>query len=187
MATKLLHKIYQIKVTLNDSKPPIWRRLLVPSTIMLSKLHEVLQIAMGWTDSHLHQFTAAGRFYGQPAPEFDFKVIDEQKIGLDQLLKKAKDSITYEYDFGDGWEHKIILEKILPFDPGTPLPTCIIGKRACPPEDVGGIWGYAEFLQAISNPNHPEHKEYIEWIGEAFDPEYFNVDEVNELLINSGG
>ena len=182
MATKSLQQIYQIKVTLNGSKPPIWRRLLVPSSITLSKLHDVLQIAMGWTDSHLHQFVAGGRFYGQPDPDFDFDVINEKSVRLDRLLKKEKDSITYEYDFGDGWEHKIQLEKALPFDPNLTLPTCIKGKRACPPEDVGGIWGYQEFLQAIHDPSHPEHEEYLEWLGEKFDPEYFKVDEVNELL-----
>ena len=182
MATKSLQKIYQIKVTLTGSKPPIWRRLLVSSLITLSKLHKVLQIAMGWTDSHLHQFIAYGRFYGQPDPDFDFEVLDESKVRLDSLLKKDKDSITYEYDFGDSWEHKIELEKVLPFDPKITLPVCIKGKRACPPEDVGGIWGYQSFLHAIRDPNHPEHEEYLEWIGEEFDPEYFNVDKINELL-----
>lgn len=185
MATKSRPHIYQLKVTLQGSKPPIWRRLLVPSSITLSKLHDVLQIAMGWTDSHLHQFIAAGHFYGQPDPEFDVEVIDERTIRLDQLLKKPKDSITYEYDFGDSWEHKIALEKVLPFDPETTLPTCIEGTRACPPEDVGGIGGYAEFLQAIGDSSHPEHEQYVEWLGEAFDPEYFDVNTINELLANS--
>lgn len=187
MATQSAPKIYQIKITLNDSKPPIWRRLLVPSSIRLSELHDVLQIAMGWTDSHLHQFIAAGRFYGQPMPECDVEVIDEQTIGLNRLLKHVKDAITYEYDFGDGWEHKIVLENILPFDPGTSLPTCITGKRACPPEDVGGLGGYAEFLQALSDPDHPEHEAYLEWIGGAFDPAYFNINEVNAALARAGG
>jgi len=186
MATKSRQHIYQLKVTLKGSKPPIWRRLSVPSSMPLAKLHDVLQMAMGWTDSHLHQFVADGRCYGQPDPDLDFEVLDERHVRLDRLLKKEKDSMTYEYDFGDGWEHNIELEKVFPFDPQTTLPRCIKGNRACPPEDVGGIWGYQEFLRAIRDANHPEHEEYLEWVGGAFDPDYFTVDAVNELLSEYG-
>ncbi len=175
-------KIYQLKVTLKGSKPPIWRRLLVRSSMTLPQLHNVLQMAMGWDNYHLHQFIAGGQFYGEPDPDFDMDVIDERRVKLDRLLQSEKDSIVYEYDFGDGWEHKVELEKILPFDPKATLPICTKGKRACPPEDVGGVWGYEEFLLAIKDPNHPEHESYLDWVGGEFDPEYFNMDEVNALL-----
>ena len=175
-------KIYQIKVTLKGSKPPIWRRLLVRGSMTLPQLHDVLQVAMGWDNYHMHQFIAGGQLYGEPDPDFDLDVIDERRVTLDRLLPREKDAIVYEYDFGDGWEHKIELEKILPFDPKTTLPICIKGKRACPPEDVGGVWGYEEFLQAINDPNHPEHESYLDWVGGEFDPEYFNMDEVNAVL-----
>ena len=138
---------------------------------------------MGWTDSHLHQFMAGGRFYGMPDPDFDFpEILDEQEFKLNQLLRKEKDSINYEYDFGDGWEHKITLEKILPLDPDTALPLCIKAKGACPPEDVGGIWGYYNLLEALNDPDHPEHEDYKEWIGGDFDPDAYDIKEVNQLL-----
>jgi hypothetical protein len=165
MEAKALRKTYQIKVTLKGSKPPIWRRLLVPSSITLSKFHHVLQIAMGWTNSHMHQFVAGDRFYGEPDPDFESHVIDGRNVRLDRLLNREKDTITYEYDFGDGWEHKIELEKVQPFDPEVSLPICVTGRLACPPEDVGGIWGYQNFLRAVQEPSHAEHREYLEWVG----------------------
>ena len=180
MATKT--QIYQIKVTLKGSKPPIWRRLLVSSAMSLAELHYVLQTAMGWEGGHLHQFFAHDQYFGVPEPEFDMDVLDESRYTLEQMLPQEKASMIYEYDFGDGWEHKIVAEKILPPDPKIALPTCVKGKRACPPEDVGGVWGYADFLEAIKDPKHPEHEDFLEWIGDDFDPEYFDVDEVNEVL-----
>jgi hypothetical protein len=140
---------------------------------------------MGWTDSHLHQFTSKGQFYGVSDPEYDLmdmEVHDEAKYRLNHLLKKEKDSIGYEYDFGDGWNHKITLEKILPFDTEMVIPACIKAKGACPPEDVGGIWGYCNFLEALQNPRHPEHEEYKEWVEGDFDPAAYDIKEVNELL-----
>ena len=180
---KILRKTYQLKISLKGTKPPIWRRFLIENSVALLKLHEATQIVMGWTDSHLHQFIAGDRCYGVPDPDFDFlEVLDEKKCRLRQLLKKEKDSIIYEYDFGDGWEHKLTLEKILPFDPETTLPLCIKAKGACPPEDVGGVWGYYNFLEALNDQNHPEHKEYKEWIEGDFDPAVYDIKEVNELL-----
>jgi hypothetical protein len=186
MPVKKLRTIYQLKVTLNDSKPPIWRRILVSSNIDLGNFHRILQIVLGWTDSHFHQFISGGTMYGTPVDEFgsglELKWEDEKKYKLSQLLKKEKDSLIYEYDFGDSWKHKIVLEKILPDDGSVKVPTCIKGKRACPPEDCGGIWGYQNFLEAIQDPSHPEHEEMLEWIGGEFDPEYFDVKETNEIL-----
>jgi len=176
-------KTYQLKVTLKGSKPPIWRRVLVPDTVTLAKLHQVLQFVMGWSDSHMHQFIEAGQYYGTANPDFDLmEVHDENKYRLGQLLKKEKQSLTYEYDFGDGWEHQLTLEKILPVDPKMTLPVCIKAKGACPPEDIGGLWGYYDFLEALNDPAHPEHDNYREWIDGEFDPLAYDMDEVNQML-----
>ena len=182
MTTKQLRNIYQVKITLIGSKPPIWRTVLVPSDLRLGAFHDVIQVAMGWTESHLHQFIANKVFYGVPDDDFGMEIEDETKYKLSQLLKKEKDTLIYEYDFGDSWEHKILLEKILPFDTKTALPVCIKGKRACPPEDCGGIWGYEELLEAISNPKHPDHENMLEWLGGEFDPEEFDLEEINGNL-----
>ncbi len=186
MSVKNLRSIYQLKVTLKDSKPPIWRRILVPSNIDLGEFHVILQIVLGWTDSHLHQFVSGRTLYGTPFDEFgsdlDLECEDETEYRLSQLLKKEKDSMIYEYDFGDGWEHKIVLEKIFPYDSSVKVPTCVKGKRACPPEDCGGIWGYGNLLEAIKDPSHPEHREMLEWIGGDFDPEFFNIEKTNNTL-----
>ncbi len=184
MGTTASRNIYQLKVTLAGSRPPIWRRVLVPGDMVLGQLHLVLQIAMGWTDSHLHQFVCNRICYGIRDDEFgiDMDVEDENDYRLNQLLTSEKDTMIYEYDFGDGWEHKMVLEKVLPFDRNKKLPLCIKGKRACPPEDCGGVWGYQELIETLKDPKHPEYEEMLEWVGEDFDPEAFDIDEVNELL-----
>jgi pRiA4b ORF-3-like protein len=175
-------RVYQIKITLDGTKPPIWRRLLVPGSVTLAKLHDILQIAMGWTDSHLHQFEARGEFYGKPDPEFGAPMKAESRVRLDEVLVRVKDAMIYEYDFGDGWTHKIVLEKILEPAEGIVAPSCIAGARACPPEDCGGIWGYEELLGALGDPSHPEHDEMLEWMGGPFEPEHFDADEINKWL-----
>ena len=174
--------IYQIKVTLKGSKPPIWRRILVASDTRLGKLHRILQDVMGWTDSHLHQFIVGQTYYGVPDPDFDLDVRSERTVPLNRVLQEPKDKIIYEYDFGDSWEHELLLEKVLPPDPEARYPLCLTGKRACPPEDCGGVWGYAEFLEAITSSEHEEHETMLEWIGGRFDAEEFDVDEVNSSL-----
>jgi hypothetical protein len=179
MTTK---SIYQIKITLIGAKPPIWRTVLVSGDIGLSAFHEVIQKTMGWRNCHLHQFIANNVFYGIPDDDFGMEIEDETKYKISHLLKKEKDTIKYEYDFGDSWEHKILLEKVLPFDGKTALPVCSKGKRACPPEDCGGIWGYEELLEAISDPRHPEHESMLEWLGGEFDPEEFDLEDINEDL-----
>jgi len=174
--------IYQLKVTLRESKPPIWRRLQIGSDVRLGELHDIFQIAMGWTDSHLHQFIVGGVFYGVSDPDWDMDVEDERKVRLDQIASAEKEKFFYEYDFGDGWEHEVLVEKILAPEPEADYPRCIKGKRNCPPEDIGGVWGYGDFLEAIQDEDHPEHEEYLEWIGGSFDPEAFDLEEVNEVL-----
>jgi hypothetical protein len=177
-------QVYQLKVTLDDVKPPIWRRLLVAEDTSLVTLHEIIQRAMGWQNYHLHSFTIAGQIYGDPEDdEFgDLGNKDETRYRLNQLGLKEKARFRYEYDFGDGWEHTILVEKILPADPAVHYPLCVTGKRACPPEDVGGVWGYEEFLETIADPNAAEHDEMLEWVGGEFDPEEFDLEQVNQSL-----
>lgn len=183
---KPLRSIYQLKVTLKGIRPPIWRRLLMASTTSLENTHQTLQIVMGWTNSHLHEFVTEGNRYGVPNEEFPSGVRNEAKYRLDHVLKKEKDKLIYIYDFGDSWEHEVLLEKILPFETNIELPVCLKGSRACPPEDIGGVGGYMMFLEAISDPVHPDHDSMLEWIGSdtagAFDPEHFCLAEVNQLL-----
>lgn len=176
--------IYQLKITLRGSRPPVWRRLQVRGNTSLSRLHAILQIAMGWTDSHLHEFVIRDVRYGSPDMEWDplERPKDERRVRLGQLITREHDRLTYEYDFGDGWAHDIVVEQILPPVPGVLYPRCIVGKRACPPEDVGGISGYAAFLVAIRNPRHEEHADLLAWAGGAFDPVAFDSETVNERL-----
>jgi len=174
--------IFQIKVTLRYSKPPIWRRIQVPGDTRLDKLHLILQVVMGWQNYHLHQFIVGNTYYGEPHPDYGFEMRDERKVKLHQLAPAEKSKFVYEYDFGDSWEHELLVEKIMPPEPDVNYPRCIKGKRACPPEDVGGVWGYDDFLAAIKDPNHPEHEDMIEWWGDKFDPDWFDLEEVNEVL-----
>jgi hypothetical protein len=174
--------VYQLKVTLKGTKPPIWRRIQVTGDTSLLKLHQILQIAMGWYDSHLHQFIVWGTYYGIPDPDFPYEIKSETRAKLSQVVAQEKDKFTYEYDFGDSWEHEIVVEKILQPETGTHYPVCLAGKRACPPEDCGGVWGYADLLEAIRDPEHPEHDEWCEWVGDEFDPNEFDLEEVNHEL-----
>lgn len=180
-------QIYQLKITLEHSHPPIWRRVQVPADIRLSRLHRVIQVVMdGWEDYHLHQFIVGQRpdleFYGMPFPDDWRPAKNETLFTLKQILKNEGDKIVYEYDFGDGWKHIILLEKVLPPEEGVFYPRCIAGKRACPPEDCGGIGGYMYLLEALADPENPEYRERLEWLGGEFDPEYFDLNGINERL-----
>jgi Plasmid pRiA4b ORF-3-like protein len=174
--------VYQIKVTLKGSKPPIWRRIQVTSGTTLAQLHRILQRVMGWEGSHLYQFVVGGMEYGDPNMLEEMEGEDARRVTLATLVRGEKAKFHYEYDFGDGWDHELRIEKVLPFEAGKRYPVCLTGKRACPPEDCGGIWGYADFLDAIHDPQHPEHEAMLEWIGGEFDPEAFDLDEVNRDL-----
>jgi hypothetical protein len=176
--------IYQLKVTLRYVKPPIWRRILVPGDVDLGLLHEILQVAMGWLGGHLHAFSAGGVGYSIPDEDdvFGGSDLDERTVTLSEVAPAEKSRLTYQYDFGDDWNHDIAVEKILPREEGKRYPACTAGKRACPPEDCGGPWGYGEFLEAIRDPKHPDHKMWTEWVGGSFDPEAFDLDETNEGL-----
>ena len=179
-----LKTVYQLKVTLRDSKPPIWRRILVPDDITLADLHEIIQRAMGWENYHLHMFTIGGQVFGNPEDDETGEIgtVNEKRYRLTQLGLREKAKFSYEYDFGDSWDHTILLEKILPIDASVRYPVCLTGKRACPPEDVGGIWGYEEFLEVLAESDHEEHDHYMEWSGGDFDPEKFDLDEANRSL-----
>jgi hypothetical protein len=176
--------VYQIKVALERSKPPIWRRLLVPGDFTLGDLHNIIQTSFGWWDYHLHQFIIGEIYVGVPNPDYDdyLDMNDERKMRLHQITEREGFKFRYEYDFGDGWLHQQLVEKILPPEPGQVYPVCIKGRRACPPEDVGGIWGYYYFLEAIADPEHEEHDQYLEWAGDEFDPAAFDLEGVNQAL-----
>lgn len=174
-------KIYQIKISLNGSKPPIWRRILVAADTPLSEFSDVILNGMGWIGGHLHQFHWQNEYFTPPNPfgdnDWDFSN-DYSHIQLNHFLKRPNTRFRFEYDFGDGWDHTILLEKILEPDPRQHYPVCIKGKRACPPEDVGGIWGYEAFLEAMSDPKHPEHENMLEWVGGEWDAEEFDPKDV---------
>lgn len=185
MAPRKTTDIYQLKITLRDIRPPIWRRVQVRSDITLSHLHWVIQTAMGWTDSHLHSFTIHGQEYGVPMPDLGFAELepeDERPVKLKSVIPGEKFKFSYLYDFGDGWEHQILVEKVLSAESGIDYPRCIKAKRACPPEDCGGSWGYQDFVETIQDPAHPEHSSMLEWVGGHFDPEDAEFDEINPRL-----
>jgi len=176
--------IYQLHIELRDLKPAIWRRVLVPQSVTLAKLHQVIQIAMGWTNSHLHEFTIGRIRYGMPSRESiePDLMINEKRATLQASLPPSTKSFSYSYDFGDGWEHTLRVEKTLPIDPAFHYPLCMAGANACPPEDIGGPPGYVDFVQAISDPARPEHEELREWCGGTFDPFAFHLDAINAQL-----
>jgi hypothetical protein len=187
MAQKRSHEslqVYQIKVTLKDFRPPIWRRILVTSDTTLATLHDIIQVAMGWADYHLHQFIIGDHYYGVPDDDYIglLEMKNEKRYQLCQIVGDERYKFDYEYDFGDSWLHTLLIEKVLPYEQTKSYPVCIKGKRACPPEDVGGVWGYSAFLEAIQNPEHPEHEDYLEWIGGEIDPEAFDMEKINARL-----
>ena len=172
-------RLYQFKITLLESQPPIWRRIQVKNGT-LDKLHEHIQTAMGWTNSHLHQFEIDGERYGDPElldDGFeDFECVDSTVAKISEIVPKdgKRFQFTYQYDFGDNWQHFVLFEGCLKAEKGGRYPQCVEGERACPPEDVGGVWGYAEFLEAIADSKHEQHDDFVEWAGE-FDPEEFDA------------
>ena len=182
---KKFDQVYQFKITLRDIKPPIWRRIQVPETYTFWDLHVAIQDAMGWSDYHLHEFEIADPStdlmvnIGIPDEDFDREILPGWKQKIADYFSMGNRLAEYIYDFGDNWEHIIKLEKILPRDKNVDYPKCIAGKRACPPEDCGGIWGYENFLEIINDPDNEEYEDMIEWVGGEFDPEHFDVKEVS--------
>ncbi len=181
-ASKSNAPIYRLKITLCGIRPPIWRRVEVPADVRLDHLHLMFQAAMGWENSHLHSFSIGGRDFGMIHDDFDTALENEAKFRLQQLIPNEQAKFEYVYDFGDNWEHDVVVEKIGPLEPGVKYPRCIDGARACPPEDVGSIWGYENFLQALRDPKHEEHEHFVEWIGGKFDAEAFDVAKTDARL-----
>lgn len=175
---------YMLKITLDGIKPRIWRTFSVPGEITLDRLHDVIQIVMGWQESHLHCFHIAGQRYTEDSEDQDMDGLDEGAFRLCDLVPRAKTKLKYEYDFGDSWHHTLVVDYIQKVpEKHRACVACMEGKRSCPPEDVGGTDGYEEFLQAIRNPRHEEYDRYLEWVGGKFDPELFDRRAVNlELL-----
>ena len=176
--------VYQFKVALNHVTPPIWRLFQVKSDVTLHRLATTILMVMDWDGGHLHQFRIDGTEYGIPHEDYeeDNQPEDEREVRLSDIPKDALGFFTFEYDFGDGWEHTLILERILAPEKGVKYPVCIDGARSCPPEDCGGPQGYEEFLEAIRNRKHPEHKHMLEWAGGEFDPEEFDLEGINDDL-----
>ena len=179
MATKIL----QLKVTLRHIDPPIWRRIEVKDDITFYELHHIIQIVMGWWNAHLFEFRIDGNKIGIPDDEWDDPgLLDSQEIVLSRFIKAEKMNFSYLYDFGDSWMHEIEVEKISDPVQRYEYPACTGGERNCPPEDVGGPPGYYNFVEAMKDKRHPQHRELKEWYGELYDPEYFDLNETNGEL-----
>jgi hypothetical protein len=184
-----MKEAYQFKITLKNSKPPIWRRVLVPTDITFTEFHNIIQDVMGWGDCHLWEFHIADYRIGKISDENDSFGWDEDDDKEDsdtktisEFINGEKKKIKYWYDFGDDWWHDVVFEKTLEVADDSQLPFCVKGALNCPPEDCGGIWGYYQILAILSNPAHEEYEEMLEWIGEDFNPEEFDIDEINETL-----
>lgn len=178
-----MSKIFQIKILLQNSKPRIWRRVLINQDINFKELHHIIQDAMGWRNCHLYEFRPANNIsIGIPFEDFYQKTIDAATVKIKKYLKKEGDKIRYNYDFGDDWQHTITVEKVEAADPSKKYPTCIKGKNNCPPEDCGGVWGYQTLLETIQDTKHPDHKNMMRWLGGPFDPEAFDMEVINYRL-----
>jgi Plasmid pRiA4b ORF-3-like protein len=176
--------IHRLKVTLREVHPPIWRTIEVPSSIKLSELARVLEEAMGWHGGHLHAYMSGDVTYEIPDDEIVAfgKTVDERTVRLAQVMPFADSKMRWDYDFGDGWEHDVIVDAIGVRRSDVTYPLCVAGMRACPPDDCGGVWGYSNVLAALSDPEHPEHGDVVGWLPPGFDPAAFDVGETTERM-----
>ncbi len=173
--------VYQLRISLKDYVPVIWRRLLVPGGATMAKLHTIFQAAMGWEDYHLHAFEIDGVRYGIPDSEFDMTDVDDETVRLAELVgERAR--FEYQYDFGDDWCHEVIIESVSTIDQVLKFAVCLEGQRSCPPEDIGGAHMYSLVLEAIRDPDHEDHDEYVSWIAPGFDPDAFDPAVINAAL-----
>ncbi len=172
--------VFQLNLSLRGIAPRIWRRLRIPDC-PLTRLHDILQVAFGWEGMHLYEFTINGVRYSDPEMMEGEHEADASATWLSDVAK-ADDKFVYVYDFGDYWEHQVVVEKVEPADDGSAMPLCIKGARAAPPEDVGGPGGYAQMLEAITDPDHEQHEEMLDWLGEDFDPQAFDPAAINDEL-----
>jgi hypothetical protein len=174
--------VIRLHIELEEIEPPIWRRIEVPSDITLRRLHDILQLVMGWTDSHLHCFEIRGVRYGFGDNEYDENELEDDRVLVRDVVHHAGEEFKYEYDYGDGWQHRIVVEQIRRDVPPGDVPRLLDGERACPPEDCGGITGYYEFLEAIADPDHEEHEVMLRWAGGRYDPEKYDVAALDRAL-----
>lgn len=174
--------VHQLKVTLRGVKPPVWRRALVPSSWTLAKLSPALEAVMGWYGGHLHAFDAGDVVYGVPDLDWGDRLRDERKVRVGEVLSGVGSKLRWDYDFGDGWEHDVAVEAIVEPDPKLRYPHCVTGRRACPPEDCGGPWGYRELLEVLADPSRPDPRGLRDWAAPGFDPARFDVSETNRFL-----
>ena len=186
-AIAIRERIYQFKIMLKDIKPTIWRRIQVRDCT-LDKLHERIQTAMGWTNSHLHHFQINDKLYGDPwlldQNFVEMNYTSSRVTTLSKILPRSgkRFRFEYEYDFGDCWMHEVLFEGCLRAEPGQRYPLCLEGERACPPEDIGGISGYEEFLGVIADPDDEEHEQYLTWVGGSFDPAAFDPEKATKRM-----
>ena len=173
--------VVQLRVQLAEVHPPVWRRLVVPGSVRLAKLHSVLQAAMGWTDSHLHSFRIGDELYGMQFDEHPEDEIDEKTVTVLRALSGHR-RFFYDYDFGDSWEHEVVVESMSTTPTGLKFAVCVDGQNACPPEDCGGVGGYSLMLEALADPSHEEHDDYMRWLGGPFDPAAFDLAGTNAAL-----
>ena len=188
-ATRSTDVIVQIKIKLlGVSKPPVWRRLQLRADTRLDHLHDIIVAAFGWQDYHMHVFTSGPEKFGMPDPELGHA--DERQISLGELIGGIGDRLRYTYDFGDDWEHEIVVEDLLDADPDTHYPLLAAAKGACPPEDCGGPWGYAELKDILADASHDQHQEMLDWLGlditSAFDPNAIATDQIEQELTLNG-
>ena len=177
-------EIYRLKIVLEGTSPSVYRTLDIQSEATFNDLHNAIQILFSWYDMHLHEFRTDTVVIGDPMnDEFgDMGIQDENTVTLKDVFHDPKDSIRYIYDFGDDWIHKVTLEKILEAEEKKCYPRCVRGKRCAPPEDVGGVWGFEEFKEAINDPRHEAHEQWREWYEDDFDPDWFSLGEINKQL-----
>ena len=174
--------VFQLRIQLTGVHPTVWRRLLVPGGVRLLRLHDMFQAAMGWTNSHLHSFTIGDSLYGMQFDDYPDEELDEKEFTVSMALRGGVRRFRYDYDFGDSWEHEVLVEDTT-FSPlSLKFGVCIDGQNACPPEDVGGVSGYEHFLEAIGNPLHDEHDHLLLWAGFEFDPAAFDLAAANVAL-----
>jgi hypothetical protein len=179
-------RAYQLKVTLMETDPPVWRRLIVPGDTTLARLDRIIQAAMGWANSHLHTFTVGGVLYAEPSPEWEVDVRDERRVRLADIAREEGEAFVYEYDLGDSWRHQVLVEEVIVETGEAHGPRCLGGERACPPEDSGGVGGYYDMLATLRDPDDDEYEGTRTWVesmtGGPFDPEAFDRKAANRAI-----
>lgn len=181
MPTPPAQSVFRVRITLDDVVPTVWRRVLVPGAVRLAKLHHIFQAAMGWTDSHLHAFTIGDQLYGMHFDDYPEEEIDENEVTVLQAVGEHR-RFSYEYDFGDSWEHTVVVEEVTRTSRGLKFAVCVDGRNACPPEDCGGAGGYAYLLEVLADPDHEDHDRLVQWVGGPFDPTWFDLVAANVAL-----